>query len=247
MWLMERFAFYSLRTIQKLAFILIISLNLPTLAFSQEDRVGNWLMYFGMNRVSDKFSIHSEMQYRNHTIAPVNTEQLLLRTGVNFHFSKSAFTSIGYAYVGVHLYQSAQSNPEVEEHRVWQQFINNNFIGRIKFEHRYRLEQRWINQDFRNRFRYRLMVFVPLNKPKIEKGTFFLGVYNEIFINGSQDFLDRNRLYAAFGYQFNKSTGIQVGWLNQRLTSFGKGYLQLGLSINPDFSKLKTSELGVSK
>jgi len=59
------------------------------LGFSQQE-TGNWLMYFGTNKISEKFSIHSEAQYRNHTISPTNTEQLLLRTGLNYHFKPNA-------------------------------------------------------------------------------------------------------------------------------------------------------------
>ncbi len=210
---------------------------MPALSFSQEDRVGNWLMYFGMNKVSEKFSIHTEVQYRNHTIAPVNVEQLLLRGGLNFHFSSTAFTSAGYAYIAGYQYESPQLNPEVEEHRLWQQFVTTNNIGRVKLEHRYRLEQRWVNKHYRNRFRYRLMLFIPLNKPQIEKGCLFLGLYDEVFINGKNNFFDRNRLYGALGYQFSKSMSIQVGWLSQQQSSFRKNYLQIGLTLNPDFRK----------
>ena len=82
----------------------------------------------------------------------------------NFHFADNSFASAGYAYIGGHQYDSPQSHPEVEEHRIWQQLIVNDFIGRVKFEHRYRIEQRWVNKQYLNRFRYRLMLFVPVNK-----------------------------------------------------------------------------------
>ncbi len=209
----------------------------PLLTFSQEDKVGNWLMYFGTNKVNDNFSIHTEIQYRNHTTTPNNVEQLLLRTGLNYHFSKKATVTAGYAYIPSYVYESEQISPEVEEHRIWQQFILINKIGRVKFEHRYRIEQRWVNQDYKNRLRYRLMLFVPLNKPIIEKGTFFLGVYDEIFINTKESFFDRNRLYGALGYQINKDINIQTGMLHQQLSNYGKWYLQFAVFINTDFRK----------
>ncbi len=218
--------------------VLLILFLLPYTLFAQQQEVGNWLMYFGMNKVSEKISIHTEVQYRNHTAAPINIEQLLLRTGVNYHFSDKAFVSTGYAYIASHQFESEQTQPESEEHRIWQQFISTNNIGRIKFEHRYRIEQRWINSDYKNRFRYRLMLFVPLNKPKIEKGSLFVGLYDEIFINGKQAFFDRNRLYGALGYQFHKNSSIQLGMMNQRVSSFGKWYLQFALIFNPDFRKV---------
>ena len=209
----------------------------PIMSYSQEDKVGNWLMYFGTNRISDNFSIHTEIQFRNYTITPNNVEQLLLRVGLNYHFSEKAIATAGYAYIPSYVYESEQNSQEFEEHRIWQQFILTNKLGRIKFEHRYRVEQRWVNQDYKNRLRYRLMLFVPLNKPVIEKGTLFLGFYDEIFINIKESFFDRNRLYGALGYQINKDISIQTGILHQQLSNSGKWYLQFALFFNTDFRK----------
>lgn len=220
--------------------IVFLMLLLPIISFSQEDKVGNWLMYFGKNQISDKFSIHSEIQFRNHTITPNNTEQWLLRLGLNYHFSEKAFVTAGYAYISSYVYDSEQKSPETEEHRIWQQFILTNKIGRVKFEHRYRIEQRWVNQNYKNRFRYRLMLFIPLNKPKIEEKTLFLGLYDEIFLNTKETFFDRNRAYGALGYQFNKTTSVQVGMMHQQVNDFGKWYLQFALFFNTDFRKEKT-------
>ncbi len=194
-------------------------------------------MYFGTNRFTDKWSIHTEFQYRNHTFSPTNPEQLLLRTGLNFHYSKKATVTLGYAYVPSYIYESEQKSPEIEESRIWQQFILTNSVGRIKFEHRYRLEQRFIGNIYKNRFRYRLMLFIPLNKKKIEKGALFLGLYDEVFVNSKQVFFDRNRLYGALGYQFTKDIGLQVGYLHQRVNGFSKGYFQIGAVVNTDFRK----------
>ncbi|MFT4761391.1 MAG: long-subunit fatty acid transport protein [Paraglaciecola sp.] len=208
-------------------------LSNPLLA--QQNEFGNWLMYFGTNRISDDWSIHSEIQYRNHTVQPTNIEQLLLRTGVNYHLNDNAIVTFGYGYIASYDFESEQKAPESTEHRLFQQLILINKLGRIKFEHRYRLEQRWVNSDYRNRLRYRLMVFIPINKPTITKGTLFLAIYDEIFMNTEQTFFDRNRLYGALGYQFSKMVQVQVGYLYQRVNAFGKSYLQFGVVVNPDF------------
>jgi Protein of unknown function (DUF2490) len=217
--------------------LLIILFLLPVSLFAQHEDTGNWIMYFGMNKVSDKFSIHTEVQYRNHTFAPVNVEQLLLRTGLNYHFSEKAFVTAGYAFIPSYVFESEQKAPEITEHRIWQQFILTNNIDRVKFEHRYRIEQRWVNDDYKNRLRYRLMLFIPINKPKIEKGSLFVGLYDEIFVNTKETFFDRNRLYGALGYQFHKTSSVQIGMLHQQLSNFGKWYFQFALVFNPDFRK----------
>ncbi len=218
-------------------FFILTLLSNPLLA--QQDEFGNWLMYFGTNRLSDDWSIHSEVQYRNHTVSPTNIEQLLLRTGANYHLKDNAIVTFGYGYIASHEFESEQKEPESTENRLFQQLILINKVGRIKFEHRYRVEQRWVKvneeTDYRNRLRYRLMAFIPLNKPTITKGTFFLGIYDEIFMNTERTFFDRNRLYGAVGYQISDMVQVQVGYLYQTLNTFSKSYLQFGVVVNPDF------------
>lgn len=212
------------------------------IGFSQQDN-GNWLMYFGANKISEKFSIHSELQYRNHTISPTNIEQLLLRTGLNYHFKPNASATFGYAHIGNYVYESVRKSPETEEHRIWQQLLTTNNIGRVKFEHRYRLEERFAETDFKIRFRYRLMLFVPLNRPKIETGTMYLGVYDEIFINDKATFFDRNRLYGGLGYQHADNIHFQVGVLRQETQTASKTFLQFGLIFNTDLRTKKNQDL----
>ncbi len=49
-------------------------LLLSFISIYQEDKVVSWSMYFGTNKVGDKFSIHTEIQSINHTVPPNNTE-----------------------------------------------------------------------------------------------------------------------------------------------------------------------------
>ena len=224
----------------KLRFILSIGLLFCGSMFgkAQTDN-GIWLMYLCTNKVSEKFSIHTEAQYRNHTISPTNIEQLLLRTGLNYHFRPNASATFGYAHIGNYEYDSERKSPEVEEHRIWQQFLTTNTIGRVKLEHRYRLEERFVEDDFKMRFRYRLMVFIPLNRPKIEAGALYLGMYDELFINDKRNFFDRNRLYGGLGYQYANNMHFQVGLLRQEVQTTAKTFLQFGLIFNTDLRNTK--------
>ena len=227
---------------QKIKNCITIFILGPLIGFSQQD-TGNWLMYFGTNKISEKLSIHSEAQYRNHTISPTNIEQLLLRTGLNYHIKPNASATFGYAHIGNHVYKSERKSPEIEEHRIWQQLLTTNNIGRVKFEHRYRLEERFVETDFKMRFRYRLMLFVPLNRPKIETGTMYLGVYDEIFINEKATFFDRNRLYGGIGYQYADNIHFQVGVLRQEVQTASKTFLQFGLIFNTDLTNKINKDL----
>jgi hypothetical protein len=101
------------------------------------------------------------------------------------------------------------------EFRMWEQMTINSFLDRVKFEHRYRAEQRWVNGIYRNRFRYRLNMVIPLNNKKVSPGTFFVGIFDEVFFNNKAPHFERNRFSAGLGYQFDKSFSMQLSWLNQ--------------------------------
>lgn len=216
--------------------VFLILFSLPFLS-AQDDNLGNWIMYFGQNRITDKLSIHSEIQYRNHTVSPTNIEQLLIRTGLNFHLKKNLIVTAGYGLIPSYVFDSPQKEAETLEHRIFQQLILTNTFDHLKFEHRYRIEQRWVNDDYKNRLRYRLMAFIPVNNKTMGPKTFFIGLYDEVFMNTKSRFFDRNRLYGGIGYQFNSQVNVQTGLLYQQLPTFGKYYLQFAFTYNPDFRK----------
>lgn len=220
-----------------IAIIFFLShLHLNVLAGEGNEKYGNWMMYFGQIRLNKHWSIHNEVQWRNHEILP-NLEQMLLRGGVNYHFSRRFIVTAGYGYISTHPFDKELTRTLSNEHRIWQQALYQNRWGRLSMEHRARYEQRWVNRRFMQRGRYRLMLTVPLNKPMVEAGSVVVAVYNELFMNVQQNnIFDRNRLYKAIGYQFSPTLNIQVGSLYQSLPDSGKHYFQLALFFNPNFT-----------
>ena len=158
----------------KLTFCIFLSVvNFSSFGQAPSGTAGNWLMGFNQTRLQKNWSIHTEAQYRSFEIIP-NTEQMLLRGGINYHLNNTAFASIGYAYVTNYSYDKEQlPGVQVSENRIWQQFLMRNNTGRYFFEHRYRLEQRWIQLNntarYLDRIRYLFRITVPLNKKEIEK------------------------------------------------------------------------------
>lgn len=222
-------------------FIFLFAMNFPLFGQSPSGTMGAWFMCFNQTRLNDKWSIHTEVQYRSFEIVP-NNEQMLLRGGINYHINNSAFTSIGYAYVTNYAFDKEQvPGVQLSENRIWQQFLMRNNLGKCFFEHRYRLEQRWIesksNRRYLDRIRYLLRVTVPLNKKVIEKNTLFLSFYDELFIHLTPTPFDRNRLYGAMGYQFLPNANIQLGYLAQTVNTTTKQYLQAAIIYNIDFRK----------
>jgi len=187
-------------------------------AQAQDSSLGNWMMYFGSKKFQEKWNWHSEVQYRNYN-AIGDLEQLLLRTGIGYDLSENNNNFlVGYGYILSQNYiGDTDEKADVNEHRIFQQFITKQKFGRTALQHRYRFEQRFVEDDFKLRFRYFLGVHVYFNNTSLEDGTWHLSMYNEIFLNTEQNVFDRNRLYGAIGYKLNKMFRFELGYMNQFL------------------------------
>ncbi len=219
-----------------IAAILLFSLTNNSIAQQDgSDELGAWYMLFTTNKVSENFSIHAEAQYRLYESFN-NFNQLLLRTGLNYNISPNAMATLGYGYISTDTnFGEILGEENISEHRIYEQFVLQNTVGKFKFSHRYRLEQRFIDNpitgsDTQHRARYFLRVTYPLNE------TWFLTAYDEVFINLQEPIFGQNRLYGALGYNFNPSVAIQAGYLKNHFTGRNFDRLQLAVFINTDFS-----------
>lgn len=233
---------------------LCLFLFLSVLKLSSQNQVqpeshGQWVMYFGDNKITDKFGLHTELQLRNYFINRT-MHQTLSRIGINYYVDPSIMFTAGYGYI--HTVPSSQKIPgsSLREHRIWEQLILRHNTRAVFMEHRYRLEQRFIHNstkntdEYNNRIRYRFQTIFSLNtfSPKLDP--LFIASYNEIFVNmGSHkadELFDRNRLYFALGYKVHDLLNFQLGYLNQtikpaesRILS-SEHLLQLGVFYNTE-------------
>ncbi|MBT8286016.1 MAG: DUF2490 domain-containing protein, partial [Flavobacteriaceae bacterium] len=87
-----------------------------------EDDWGAWYMYFGTNQIAEKLSIHSEAQFRYYETGG-NFNQLLLRTGLNYHINSNAIATFGYAYINTdNTFEEFENEVNFKENRIFQQF-----------------------------------------------------------------------------------------------------------------------------
>lgn len=194
--------------------ILILGLILPISAQSQDSDFGNWLIYIGNKKLSQKWNLHNEVQYRNYnTIGDL--EQLLLRVGLGYTFNESKNNALlGYGYILSENYLDNNTDKvSVNEQRIFQQFTSKQKIGIVSLNHRYRFEQRFVQSDFKMRLRYFLGLNIPLTKK--ENNKLYFSAYNEIFLNTEPAVFDRNRLYGGIGYRINKNIRLEAGYMNQ--------------------------------
>lgn len=208
--------------------ILILMILVPFTAFSQKSDFGNWLIYLGDKKINQKFNWHHEVQYRNFNFIG-DTEQLLLRTGLGYNLTENNNNiHLGYAFIYSEPYSTnSDQKTNFNEHRIYQQFITRQSFSRFNFQHRYRFEQRFFENDFRLRLRYFLSFNVALNNSKMGDKTVYLSAYNEIFVNTQQNYFDRNRIYGGVGYRFSSKLSSEIGVMNQTTNGVSRNQLNI--------------------
>jgi hypothetical protein len=218
----------------KLAFTLLGLGSIMT--FAQKNDLGAWYMYFGNNKISKKLNWHNEIQYRNFD-AIGDLEQLLIRTGIGYDLTENNNNVLlGYGFILSQPYVNGEKKENVE-HRIFQQYITKQKFGRFNLQHRYRLEERFLEDDFRMRFRYMLGLNIPITQKEMLPKTLYASVYNEIFLHFNSPVFDRNRVYGALGYVINKNMRIEAGYMNQIQENKNRGQIQIGFYNNIPFTR----------
>ena len=205
----------------------------PLLLLGQESDIGNWLIYIGDKKINDRFNWHHEVQYRSFNFIG-DTEQLLLRTGLGYNLSENNNNILlGYGFIYSEPYvKNTDVKTNNTENRIYQQFITKQAFGRLSLLHRYRFEQRFLDNDFKLRLRYFLALNMALNHTELSDKTFYLSAYNEIFVNTEQNYFDRNRLYGGMGYKFSKNIKIEIGVMNQTTATDSRNQLNILTFVN---------------
>ncbi|TAH29167.1 MAG: DUF2490 domain-containing protein [Cytophagales bacterium] len=214
--------------------LLVVFIHLNTLA--QKNDTGNWFIYFGNQAINKKWNLWNEVQYRNYNFVG-DLQQLLLRTGIGYNLTENNNNILlGYAFINSQRYLANNTDKVgTEEHRIYQQFVTRQEFGRIFTQHRYRIEERFFNNDFQVRFRYFLSINIPINNKTMTAKTVYASAYNEIFVNGQKPVFDRNRLYGAIGYVFNKYIRAEVGFMAQTLENTNRNQFQIVIFNNLPF------------
>ncbi len=220
-----------------------------------------WAMYFGSHKFSERWGLHLEAQLRRSGVVK-NPQQLLLRTGLNYHFSPQVFATVGYCFVETYPYGDFPVRATFPEHRLWEQIQIKNQLDRFEWINRLRLEQRFSQLPvagevtgtyepgpavYTNRIRLLNRISIPFKGRTIVDNSLYLSVYDELMVNFGDEvaanFFDQNRAYAALGYRFPRIGRLELGYLYQTVhkpdgVKVERNHtLQLGLSSTIDFFK----------
>jgi hypothetical protein len=120
------------------------------------------------------------------------------------------------------------------ERRLWQYVLQEQTVGRVALQHRYRLEERWIARPqppaagvagpadvaFGMRARYRLQATLPVG-PAAATHAAYVAAYAELLKSvgphASTTLVDQNRVYAGAGVRWSRALRAEAGYLEQRI------------------------------
>ncbi len=178
-------------------------------------QLGTWNVINIKTNLTKQWSLFGEVQLRS--LQFYNSFHYYeYKGGATFTINKSFSVQAGLGNYDTYAEGGNFKTPMVnDEFRTWLQFAMKNNLDRIKFEHRYRAEQRFTINGYRNRFRYRLQTVVPVNKTKLEKGTFYAVAWNEIFFTNKAPYYERNRIFIGGGLELTDQLALQTGYLYQ--------------------------------
>ena len=198
-----------------------------------------WYNYFGTFKLSNKFGLHTEYQWRRNDLI-TSPQQNLLRVGVNYQLNPRVLFRAGYALIETFPYGEIPINGlgrDFTEHRIFEMVQLSHKEGKVDISHRFMLEQRFVGRyssanvttedefPLLNRMRYMVRFQVPLKGSEIKDKTPYIALYDEILIgfgkNVNANVFDQNRIGILLGYRFNKNLRIEAGYLNQTL-QFGR-------------------------
>lgn len=199
--------------------LLICSLLITAFTYAGSTPTGFWYMYFGSASFQNtRWKAAYDVQYRNHNfIGDLN--QLLLRGSAQYTIAPNLTLGAGYAFVQTEKIE--EPDMPFVENRLFQDVLTQQSIGNSVVRHRFRLEERFIEQqDYKSRIRYQLGIDIPIYNNPEKKQLAYAAFYNEVFMNLDEksrktNAFDRNRLYLGAGFKFNQQLGIQLGWMNQ--------------------------------
>lgn len=198
---------------------------------SDLEKLGTWNVLNIKADIGERWSVFVEPQLRSLLLYD-HFHYYEIKGGVTYDLSPTFTFTTGIGRYDTYReggdFVTPKTNNEI---RTWLQLQMYQHLERIRFEHRYRAEQRWTSNGFRNRFRYRFNTLLPLNGPKVEPGTFYLSVSDELFLTDNAPYFERNRFFIGIGHEFSPLFTLQMGWMNQfdyRINDeTGRNFLQI--------------------
>lgn len=195
-----------------------------------------WLQLFHEQRLAGPWSLHAEVQLRRADLAGRTPQQLLLRPALLYAVTSQLGVGAGYAFVDSYPYGELPAAATFPEHRLFQQLTLAHATGAVRWNHRFRSEQRWIGrvdavtgdvQDYAFRQRFRPLVRASVDLPRLGIPTprLYLTAWDELFIVAGEtpdgQVFDQNRLALQLGIRFGPDARLEAGYMQQLIQRGG--------------------------
>jgi hypothetical protein len=213
--------------------ILVVLLLCAHRAHTQDNTLGSWNIVNVKANYTEKWSGFAEAQLRSLRFYD-HFHYYEYKGGLNYKVNTNLQLTLGAGS-----YQTYREGGNFllpknnDEFRVWPQITLFQSIGKIKIEQRYRAEQRFTSNGYRNRFRYRMGASYAFGKESSGFKPFQLSASNEIFFTDNEPYFERNRAQLAFNWKVSSASTIQVGYIKQFDYKIndetGRDFLVLGL------------------
>lgn len=208
------------------AFFAIIAAVLPLTSNAQSKDIDytnqQWIQYYGQLNLSDNWTLLADAGYRSANTTP-HRWLYIVRAAIGYQLNPGIRLSAGFAHLG--LYRSGELR--TSENRPFQEILGKQGFGAVDVAHRLRVEERFFRDartaqsSFNFRFRYRLLLTIPLMQlSSADEGKrLLLNFGDEIFINAGDEIVysvfDQNRLLLGVLFQLHRNLGINVSYNHQ--------------------------------
>jgi len=221
----------------------------PNESVFKKSATATWFNSYWNIRFSEKFFWAAEVHHRMYETPNMpfigRVGQLYNRHGIKYMFSKKLNITAGFVL-------RMNFNPEpgndafermVLEPRIWHEYLfglplDVNGVDVVAY-HRLRFEHRWSRSNlkgseyiYRNRYRYKFMLKVPLNKKKLTTGALYFNPDVEIIMQSGKTIvanpLEDLRIYPNLGYIFTPRVSGSLGMMytTGQADLFGYSYKQ---------------------
>ena len=199
-------------------------------ASAQRNKFSGWFLNTQNIKLNDKFSFQFDNQLRT-TDKWRGPEIYFLRVGLTLSLKKGYAVAAGYNFVD--FWRTIDNvHDDISEHRLWQQIQFSKQKKKSLFQHRIRIEERWMpvvgvrnnkfykkDENINSRMRYWSRWQWPFGgNPNFQKG-FFGAAQDEIIFNltgarhSNNMFFDQVRGYTGTGYRLNKHLDLEAGYV----------------------------------
>jgi uncharacterized protein DUF2490 len=223
-------AFFGI--IAELSRAALIICMFATLSFGQSPRFAetnatSWWIYSGDHPISGHWGVFTEVQARRADFLAI-WQQLQFRDAATYRISPHIQLAGGYVWTRTGRYGVFSAAKPSLEHRIYEQLVLKQEFSHGDLEHRYRVEQRWLQNfttgdnffwRYQNRFRYQLKGSLPISAADTHGRQWLVFGAGELFVhfgpNHGPTAFDQTRAFGGIGYKLSKHDKIEFAYQHQ--------------------------------